>query len=78
SVFVTIDASKIITKVPSSIYGNNANLWMTQLVTEAPLMNHLTNLKPNVIRFPGGSISDVFFWNALNNQKPADAPANLV
>ncbi|MFL5771508.1 MAG: alpha-L-arabinofuranosidase [Flavisolibacter sp.] len=77
NVFVTIDASKIITKVPSSIFGNNANLWMTQMVTEAPLINHLKNLKPNVIRFPGGSISDVFFWNA-QNQKPADAPANLL
>jgi len=78
NVFVTIDASKITTKVPSSVFGHNANIWMTQLVTEAPLMTHLTNLKPNVIRFPGGSISDVFFWNANVNQPPADAPANLL
>jgi len=78
NVFVTIDASKIVTKVPSSVFGHNANIWMTQLVTEAPLMTHLTNLKPNVIRFPGGSISDVFFWNANVNQPPADAPANLL
>lgn len=78
SVFVTIDASKIITKVPAPVFGHNANIWMSQLVTEVPLMNHLKNLKPNVIRFPGGSISDIFFWNALPNQKPADAPANLL
>ena len=78
NVFVTIDASKIITKVPSSVFGHNANIWMTQLVTEVPLMTHITNLKPNVIRFPGGSISDVFFWNAQPNQPPADAPANLL
>ena len=78
NIFVTIDASKIITKVPSSVFGHNANIWMTQLVTEAPLMTHITNLKPNVIRFPGGSISDVFFWNAQPNQPPADAPANLL
>ncbi len=78
NVFVTIDASKIITKVPSSVFGHNANIWMTQLVTEPPLMTHITNLKPNVIRFPGGSISDVFFWNAQPNQPPADAPANLL
>jgi hypothetical protein len=78
NVFVTIDASKVITKVPSSIFGHNANIWMTQMVTELPLMNHITHLKPNIIRFPGGSISDIFFWNALPNQKPADAPATLL
>lgn len=78
SVFVTIDASKIITKVPSSISGQNANIWMTQMVTETPLLNHIKNLKPNIIRFPGGSISDIFFWNAQPNQKPVDAPATLL
>lgn len=78
SVFVTVDAANVITKIPKSITGQNSNIWMTQIVTEAPLMSHITNLQPNVIRFPGGSISDVFFWNAQKNQPPADAPANLV
>ena len=73
STFVSIDASKIITKIPYSVFGHNANIWMTQMVTEAPLMNHIKNLKPNIIRFPGGSISDLFFWNAVPNQKPSDA-----
>lgn len=78
SVFVTLDASKIVTKVPTSVFGHNANIWMTQLVTEPVLMNHIKALKPNVIRFPGGSISDIFFWNAPNNTKPSDAPATLL
>jgi len=78
NVFVTIDASKITTKIPSSVFAHNANIWMSQMITEPTLMNHLKNLKPNVVRFPGGSLSDVYFWNALPNQKPADAPANLV
>jgi len=78
NVFVTIDASKIITKVSPGIFGHNANIWMTQMVTEAPLMSHLAHVKPNIIRFPGGSISDIFFWNALPNQKPLDAPDKLV
>jgi hypothetical protein len=76
--YVTIDASNVLTKIPKSITGQNANIWMSQIVTEAPLMNHLTNLRPNVIRFPGGSLSDIFFWNAQKNQPPADAPANLL
>ena len=78
NIFVTIDASKIITKVPTSTFGQNANIWMSQLVTEPALLNHIKNLKPNVIRFPGGSLSDVYFWNAAANQKPADAPADLL
>lgn len=76
--FVTIDASNVITKIPKSITGQNANIWMSQIVTEAPLMNHIANLHPNVIRFPGGSISDIFFWNAQKNQPPADAPSELL
>ncbi|MBO9659233.1 MAG: alpha-L-arabinofuranosidase [Chitinophagaceae bacterium] len=75
---VTIDYSNVITKVPRNLFGNNANTWMTQMVTEPALINHLKNLKPNIIRFPGGSISDIFFWNRNANDAPADAPANLL
>ncbi len=76
--YVTIDAGTILTKIPSAYNAHNANSWMTQMVTEAPLISHLTNLKPNVIRFPGGSISDVYFWNKPFNSPPSDAPAQLL
>src|SRR5690348_2858604 len=46
SAFVTIDASNIITKVPPTVFGQNANVWMTQMITEPSLMTHLTNLHP--------------------------------
>ena len=75
---VTVDRSNVITKIPRSIAGNNANIWMSQMVTESSLMDHLTTLHPHIIRFPGGSLSDVFFWNAPVNTPPADAPATLV
>jgi len=77
TVTVTIDHADIITKVPNSIFGQNANIWMTQMVTESSLLHNITNLHPNVIRFPGGSLSDVYFWNANPNSPPADAPATL-
>src|SRR4051812_14137563 len=48
-VFVNIDAADIVTKVSPSLFGQNANIWMTQMVTEPALINHLTNLKPNII-----------------------------
>ena len=75
---VIVNPPAVITKIPLSIFGNNANTWMTQIVTESTLMTDITNLHPHIIRFPGGSISDVFFWNAPKNVPPADAPATLV
>src|SRR5437762_13755909 len=30
--FVTIDPLTVLTKVPSSVFGQNANIWMTQMV----------------------------------------------
>ncbi len=77
-VTVTVDRSNVITKIPRGFASNNSNLWMGQLVTEPSLMTHITNLHPHIIRFPGGSISDVFFWNAQPNTPPSDAPAQLV
>jgi hypothetical protein len=78
TVTMTINAGDTITKISKYLFGNNSNLWMSQLTTEADLINHITNLKPNLIRAPGGSISDVYFWNALPDQPPADAPDSLV
>lgn len=78
SVYINIDASSIITKIPGSVFGQNANIWMTPMITEPALMNYITNLHPNVIRFPGGSLSDVYFWNAANGVKPTDAPDTLL
>jgi hypothetical protein len=77
AITVNIDASTVVTKVPPTLFGNNANLWMTNF-TDATLLTHITNFHPQIIRFPGGSISDVFFWNAAKGVKPTDAPDNLV
>jgi hypothetical protein len=77
TVTVNIDAGTIITKVPGNISGQNANMWMTQMVTEPLLMTYLTTLRPPLIRLPGGSLSDMYFWNAPNGTPPADAPSTL-
>jgi hypothetical protein len=78
TVFVSIDGSSIITKVPGPVFGQNANTYMTPMTTEPSLMSAITNLHPNVIRFPGGSLSDVYFWNADDGVKPAGAPDTLL
>jgi hypothetical protein len=80
SVTVNVDLSQIITKVSKLIFGNNTNPYMGQYVTDAVLMNNLTSLAPNILRAPGGSLSDIYFWNAdgTKTQKPADVPDSLL
>lgn len=77
-VTVTVDRSNIITKISRSLFGNNSNIWMSQIVTEPSLMDYINTIHPHIIRYPGGSISDIYFWNAQNNTPPADAPAQLL
>ena len=61
TVTITIDANDTIAKVSKYLYGNNANTWMSQMVTETKLIEYITMLSPNVIRYPGGNISSIFF-----------------
>ena len=77
AVTVNIDASSVVTKISPSLFGNNANLYMTQMVTEPALMEHITRLHPGIIRFPGGNLSSIYFWNSAPGNPPADAPASL-
>lgn len=74
---LTVNAANVITKIPLSIFSHNANNWMTRMYNEPVFINHLTNLKPNILRFPAGSGSDAYFWNCDLNKPPADAPVQL-
>ena len=67
---VTIDASDIITKIPTQIFGHNSNTWMGTFVDTPSFMTDITNPRPNVIRWPAGSGSDGYFWNAKPYQDP--------
>ena len=73
---VKIDANVVVTKISKYLFGANANLWMGQVVTQSTLMKYITDLSPNVIRGPGGSTSDIYFWNA--SSKPGDVPDSLL
>jgi len=80
AVSVTVDLSQIVTHASTNIYGNNTNPFMGQYVTEPALMSNITALAPHILRAPGGSLSDVYFWNGngTTTQPPADAPATLL
>ena len=78
STIITVDVSDVITKIPPSEFGHNANTWMTAMITEPAFLNHVANLHPHVIRFPAGSGSDAYFWNRSHGDLPSDVPAELL
>ena len=78
SVTIHADMNNVVAKVSKYLYGNNANLYMTQMVDQPGLIKSIKTLSPNLLRFPGGNLSSVYFWNAATNQPPADAPSKLL
>ncbi|MEO8820067.1 MAG: alpha-L-arabinofuranosidase [Ginsengibacter sp.] len=76
---LTINVNKVLVKTPPYVYGNNSNLWSGQMVTQPNLMQYISDLSPNIIRGPAGSVSDIYFWNGTAaNPAPVDAPATLL
>jgi hypothetical protein len=78
TVRVSLNFDDVLAVVPPYVYGHNANIYMTQMVDQPELLANIRALSPNVIRFPGGNLSSVFFWDAQKNTPPGDAPATLV
>lgn len=75
---IDVNLDQVITPVSKYVYGNNVNPYMTQIVGDEVLLNYIKDLAPQVIRFPGGNLSSVYFWGSEKNSPPADAPAKLV
>jgi hypothetical protein len=80
AVSVTVDLSQITTHASTNVYGNNTNPFMGQYITEPALMANITALAPGILRAPGGSLSDVYFWNGngIATAAPSDAPSTLL
>ena len=75
TVGVTIDAGKTISKVPPGVYGHNAAGWGGKLDQNAQAVKDITNLAPQLIRWPGGSMSDNYMWKATSKATcPKDLP----
>jgi hypothetical protein len=74
TVTVTVNMTDTVTRVSPYIYGNNVNVYMTQMVTEPDLIHYIKILSPRVLRYPGGNLSNLFFWNALPGILPEGLP----
>jgi len=68
TVTATIYFNDTIAKVSKYIYGNNSNVYMGQMVTEPKLIKYISDLSPNIIRYPGGNLTNQFFWNAAKEK----------
>ncbi|MBN2710137.1 MAG: T9SS type A sorting domain-containing protein [Calditrichaceae bacterium] len=75
---ITINAADTITRIPKYIYGNNANVWSTRMHDNPKLMTNIRNMNPHVLRYPGGSLSDVFFWNHAPGDTIHDIPETIL
>jgi hypothetical protein len=60
TVTVTVMADTLC-KIPKYIFGNAIAAWMGNNTGSPVFVNHVKELNPALIRFPGGSWSDIFF-----------------
>ncbi len=74
---ITVDMSNVITKISKYVFGNNTNMWTGEMSNQVALTGYIKDLSPNLLRGPGGSASDLYFWNADFRQLPADVTASL-
>ncbi len=78
TVTVNVDAANVLTKVSKYVFGHNSAGWAGQLNQDVPFLQHVSNLNPNVIRWPGGNLSNDYFWNATSQATtPKDLPPDF-
>ncbi len=74
TVTISINLKDTITKVSKYVYGNNAINWAGKMNNKPTLVNDIYNLSPNVLRWPGGNLSNDHFWDAVQDKGPIDIP----
>ena len=60
-------------KISKYVFGNAIATWMGNETDNSIFVKNTQLLNPSLIRFPGGSWSDIFFWNG----KPTDVPDSV-
>ncbi|MEZ5103144.1 MAG: T9SS type A sorting domain-containing protein [Draconibacterium sp.] len=74
---VTLSLLDTIAKVSPYVFGNNVNTYSTIMHNNTGLVNHIRDLNPHVLRYPGGNLSNEFFWDLPANQRPSDIPSTV-
>ncbi|HEY3369513.1 MAG TPA: T9SS type A sorting domain-containing protein [Prolixibacteraceae bacterium] len=66
-------SSDTLGKISKYVFGNALAVWMGNNTGSPVFVKNVQTLNPSLIRFPGGSWSDIFFWNG----KPTDVPDSV-
>ena len=69
TVTVTISADTL-GQISKYVFGNALAVWIGNITGEATFVKNTQLLNPSLIRFPGGSWSNIFFWDGA----PSDVP----
>ncbi|MGE5395418.1 MAG: T9SS type A sorting domain-containing protein [Candidatus Saccharibacteria bacterium] len=66
-------SSDTLGKISKYVFGNAIAVWMGNNTSNTTFVKNTQALNPSLIRFPGGSWSNIFFWNG----KPSDVPDSI-
>ena len=72
TVTVTLSADTL-GEISKYVFGNAIATWMGNVTDNTVFVKNTKSLAPTLIRYPGGSWSDIFFWNG----KPSDVPDSI-
>jgi hypothetical protein len=72
-VTITVNTADTLGKVSKYIFGHALVAWLGNDVNNPVLLGHLQKLSPTLIRYPGGSWADIFFWSG----NPGDLPTSI-
>ena len=72
TVTVTVSADTL-GEISKYVFGNAIACWVGNNTGDPQFVENTKLLNPSLIRFPGGSWSDIFFWNGV----PSDVPDSI-
>jgi hypothetical protein len=70
---ITISENAVNTKVSEKIFGLNATTYTGDYLNDSTLLSYLKDFTPQLIRFPGGDASNMYFFNGLPDDLPERA-----
>jgi len=73
TVTIAVNDADTLGRVSKYILGNALAVWLGYDVNNPTVVGYMQKMAPALIRFPGGSWSDIYFWNG----NPGDLPAQI-
>ena len=75
---VEVDIFDTIAQVSDYLLGNSLAAWLGNVGASSVFTNQTKILNPSLIRYPGGSWSNNFFWDASNSGQIPGVPDSII